>query len=168
MKEYEMLRQEIMQYLEEYQNVRNMMYIITATILGFGLTNNNAAEYVYLLPLAVIIPSFGIYIDYYNGIVREAMYLLVFYESDSNFPIKWETQLSKFPQRLKNKDWQQVPYIVCTYVSLTLYFIAMNKSAFNFVIGIIATFLCSIVFFEVKKIQYEDAKIEWEKIKNQK
>ena len=60
-KEYDMLRQEILQYLAEYQNVRNMMYIITATILGFGLTNANAVEYVYLLPLVVIVPSFLVY-----------------------------------------------------------------------------------------------------------
>lgn len=54
LKEYEMLRDEILQYLEEYQNLRNMMYIIAVTILGFGLANDNAVEYVYLLPLVVI------------------------------------------------------------------------------------------------------------------
>lgn len=30
-KEYDMLRQEILQYLEEYQSVRNMMYLVTVT-----------------------------------------------------------------------------------------------------------------------------------------
>lgn len=88
LKEYEILRQEILQYLGEYQNVRNMMYIITATILGFGLTNENAVEYVYLLPLVVIIPSLFVYSDYRRGIVRVAMYLKVFCEESKDFPIK--------------------------------------------------------------------------------
>lgn len=35
-KEYEMLRTEILQYLEEYQSVRNMMYLATAAILGMN------------------------------------------------------------------------------------------------------------------------------------
>lgn len=166
LKEYEMLRDEILQYLEEYQNLRNMMYIIAVTILGFGLANDNAVEYVYLLPLVVIIPSFGIYADYFNGIVRDAMYLLVFYESDNSFPINWETQLRKFSPKLRSKDWQILPYIVCAYTSLILYFIAMEKSILNYIIGIGVGFMCTVVFLKVKRIKYEDAKIEWERIKN--
>lgn len=57
-KEYEMLRQEILQYLEEYQSVRNMMYLITVTVLGFGLNAEDVSAYFFLLPLVVIIPSY--------------------------------------------------------------------------------------------------------------
>lgn len=39
--EYDMLRAEILQYLQNYQTVRNMMYIITATILGFAINEEN-------------------------------------------------------------------------------------------------------------------------------
>ena len=35
-KEYEMLRTEILQYMEEYQTVRNMMYVATVSILGLN------------------------------------------------------------------------------------------------------------------------------------
>ena len=163
--EYEMLRQEIMQYLEEYQNVRNMMYIITATLLGFGLTGDNTVEYVYLLPLVVIIPSFVIYVDYYNAIVRNSMYLLVFYEESNDFPIKWEGRLRKFEEANKKYDCQNTPYTVCAYVSLALYFISMEKNILNFVIGILAIIACSIVFLKVKRMNKEDAKEKWEEIK---
>ena len=35
-KEYEMLRAEILQYMEEYQTVRNMMYGIMVSVLGIN------------------------------------------------------------------------------------------------------------------------------------
>ena len=34
--EYKLMREEILQYMEEYQTVRNMMYAVTGVILGFS------------------------------------------------------------------------------------------------------------------------------------
>ena len=60
-KEYEMLRTEILQYMEEYQTVRNMMYVATVSILGLnGALWEN--YYVFLLPLIVIIPSYIVFL----------------------------------------------------------------------------------------------------------
>ena len=41
-----------------------MMYLITATILGFSLNKENVMAYTYLLPLAMILPSYLISVDY--------------------------------------------------------------------------------------------------------
>lgn len=165
-KEYDMLRQEILQYLEEYQNVRNMMYIITATILGFGLTNENAVEYVYLLPLVVIIPSFFVYADYRRAIVRAAMYLKVFYEEIKLFPIKWESRLIKFNETQKKLDWQKIPYIVCSYSCIALFFMCMEKSILNFSIAIAVFIVCGIIFIKVKNPKSSDIENIWVKIRN--
>lgn len=48
--EYEMLREEILQYLEEYQSVRNMMYAITVTILGIACNAKCHCLYVSISP----------------------------------------------------------------------------------------------------------------------
>ena len=46
-KEYEMLRTEILQYMEEYQSVRNMMYIATAAILWHEQCNVSKLLFVF-------------------------------------------------------------------------------------------------------------------------
>lgn len=52
LEEYRLLRTEILQYLEEYQTVRNMMYAITGVLLGLGVGTDKS--YLLLLPLLVI------------------------------------------------------------------------------------------------------------------
>ena len=77
-KEYLMIRQEILQYIEEYQSVRHMMYFVTATAIGFKEVLQMPA-YIFLLPLVIIIPSYIIAIDYWKCVVRAATYLMVFH-----------------------------------------------------------------------------------------
>lgn len=164
-KEYDMLRQEIMQYLEQYQNVRNMMYIITATILGFGLANANTAKYVYLLPLAVIIPSYFALIDYRDGNIKIAMYLRVFFEENDDFPIKWESRLVEFHQKQKRKDYQKVPYIVCTCVCIVLFLISPRKSNWDYLIIAAVSVACGAIFAKVKEVNSAKVREGWEEVK---
>lgn len=55
--EYNILRAEILQYMEEYQNLRNMMYVGTAALLGIN-TAASLNVYLFLLPQIIIIPSY--------------------------------------------------------------------------------------------------------------
>ena len=77
-KEYEMLRAEILQYMEEYQTVRNMMYVVTATILSItsGLWKN---YYLFLLPLVVILPGYIIYFKYMKSVLVASIYMQFFW-----------------------------------------------------------------------------------------
>lgn len=47
-KEYELYRQEVLRYLEEFQTIRNMMYAITSVILVICLKGENTESYSYL------------------------------------------------------------------------------------------------------------------------
>lgn len=81
-KEYEFMRAEILQYMEEYQTVRNMMYVVTGTILGLtgSLWEN---YYLFLLPLVVILPSYIIYYICWGNVSRASGYIQVFLESET-------------------------------------------------------------------------------------
>lgn len=51
-KEYLMMREEILQFLNGYQLVRNMMYLVTATTLGFGIKDGMFSQaFIFLLPI---------------------------------------------------------------------------------------------------------------------
>lgn len=124
--EYKFLRTEILQYLEEYQTVRNMMYCVTAAVLGIN-GNTSGSPYIFLLPLLVILPSYIIFYDYWRDIVRAAKYLEIFYEGERQFPYHWETRLGKFSHKCKTKRIigvraQQLPFIVCGIVCIVIFF----------------------------------------------
>lgn len=125
--EYEMLRKEIFQYLEEYQIVRNMMYVVTFTILGLG-ENFIDSRYIFLAPLMVILPSFLINYVYMHCVVRAVTYLTVFYERDfPDSPYHWEERLREFEENsIKaritfNNKFHELPYYVCDFVCLIMF-----------------------------------------------
>lgn len=168
--EYDMLRAEILQYLQNYQTVRNMMYIITATILGFAINEENNV-YLYLLPLIVILPSYLIHLDFYNCVVRDATYLMVFYES-RNSNILWETRLHKFNKIKypKNKiDWQNIPYLVSSFTCILIFLFNISYENFNneqIYIGFASLIITFIIFSKCKFINYEIYKKIWVDILN--
>ena len=113
LKEYEMIRQEILQYLEEFQTVRNMMYVITVTLLGFCLKGENTIVYAYLLPLIVILPSHIISYDYWRCVTKASTYLRVFHEGSKESVWHWETRHYNFSKIHKAKprtEFQGFPY----------------------------------------------------------
>lgn len=171
--EYKMLRQEILQYLEEYQSVRNMMYLITATILGFSLNKENVMVYTYLLPLAVILPSYLISVDYLKCVIKAATYLYVFYEEEAGCPYKWEHRLRKWNENSKimaKINYQSMPYFVCSIICIGLYFLYLDlKSDYvQMIIGLVVTFVVILVFFIYRRRIDERKSIEeWKRIKKE-
>lgn len=148
--EYEMLRKEIFQYLEEYQIVRNMMYVVTFTILGLG-ENFIDSRYIFLAPLMVILPSFLINYVYMHCVVRAVTYLTVFYERDfPDSPYHWGERLLKFENDSKKakvtfgNKFHELPYYVCDFVCLIM-------------------FLCSSVSFG-SQVTAGEVTTEWEVI----
>lgn len=104
-KEYELLRVEILQYLEEYQTVRNMMYVAVASILGFNSALWNK-YYLFLLPLVVILPSYNIFHNYYRCVVCASTYIQTFLESDPD-GMRWETRHHRFSVYEKEYEAQK-------------------------------------------------------------
>ena len=60
-KEYEMLRTEILQYLSKYQEVRNMMYIVTAAFFEFGVYEGHMSDVAPAMFLLLLIVIFHLY-----------------------------------------------------------------------------------------------------------
>lgn len=137
-KEYEMLRAEILQYLEEYQSVRNMMYLATAAILGLNsMMFQN--YYLFLLPLVVILPSYIIFYNYWKSVSCASTYIQVFLDNEDVQEIyHWELRHRYFSElhkenkklaadKLRGLDMHchQIPYLFCSCLCLVLYWINM-------------------------------------------
>lgn len=127
-KEYLMMRQEILQYLGEYQAVRNMMYLVTATTMGFAFSQGTLKmPFLFLIPLMVILPSYIIATDYWKCVTKASTYLIVFYEQEKDSAFHWESRSTKLGKRysfMANMNYQHIPYYVCGGLCLILYFIS--------------------------------------------
>lgn len=178
--EYNMLRNEMLQYLSEAQTVRNMMYVLTVTILGFSLSREQSKIliYVYLLPLIVIIPSFIIAIDYWKCIVKAATYLQVFYESIDDCPFKWESRIQAIDKEfdfMTQKYYQHLPYILSAIVCILLYFCNIswweigkcdNKHIlFQVILGSIILIICIGVYCKFRQVNREAYLKHWQQVK---
>ena len=189
--EYEMLRTEMLQYMEEYQTVRNMMYIATASIFGLnGTLWDN--YYLFLFPLAVILPSYLIYYDYWKCVSRDSTYMQVFLEdeSTSQSSYHWESRHYKFrlleSEKLKNRKiyviahFQQIPYVVCGLLCLILYFVNMfGKYAIlkaqealdiriviiDVILGVVLTILSIFIFAKFWNLDSKEFMLIWKQIK---
>lgn len=137
-KEYEMVRTEILQYLEEYQSVRNMMYLATATILGVNsIMFQN--YYLFLLPLIVILPSYIIFYNYWRSVTCASTYIQVFLDDEAiQTTYHWEIRHRYFGyidndkkrqtgDKLRGLDMHshQIPYLICSGLCVTLYCVNM-------------------------------------------
>lgn len=140
--EYKLIRAEILQYTEEYQSVRNMMYAATGAILGL---NSSVWEnpYLFLLPLVVILPSYILLYNYWEAVGKASTYIRIFLEKEpvsEEAPDKlgvrsdycWEGRHYRFSKRFCSKRMkipaclhgmhiQQLPYILCAVLCVFLY-----------------------------------------------
>ena len=155
----------------KYQNVRNMMYVITVTILGFALTGKNVSAYIFLLPLIVILPSYIISFDHWKCVIKVATYLVVFHEKKKSSPLKWETRHRKFNEYSKimsQSDYLKVPYIVCNIACILLYFIHIKyENCIEITLGIVSICISVILFLVYRKIDEKIFIEGWETVKKQ-
>ncbi|MCM1172029.1 MAG: hypothetical protein NC393_07865 [Clostridium sp.] len=168
-KEYEMLRQEILQYMEEYQSIRNMMYIVTFTILVICLTGDNVQKYTFLIPLVVILPSYLAYFSYKEGVIIDATYLMVFYETNPEIPFKWETRIRKLREdkMIKTKTGShKLSYIICALLCVILYLAHIDTGNYiDIVVGLISCIVCFCFFVENNNIDDAVFINKWKEIK---
>lgn len=81
--EYKMLRTEILQYLQHYQNIRTFMFTSATAIFTFLFKDPIAKEpLMYLLPLLVVIPTYLSAVNYWLCVTVDAAYLMVFHEDE--------------------------------------------------------------------------------------
>lgn len=166
-KEYLMMREEILQYLREYQAVRNMMYLVTATTIGFAI--KDSATNLFLLPLIVILPSYVIATDYWKCVTKAATYLIVFYEREEDSSFHWESRhavLHKNYKFMTQINYQHIPYYVCGAACFALYFFNVKWNMSNVLLGIGLFLISAIVYICYGKVDQSKFITEWEKIKD--
>ena len=173
-KENEMLRTEILKYLGEYQEVRNMMYVVTAALFGVGVYEgpmSDVAPAFFLLPLIVIFPTYIIALDYWRGVEKAATYLQVFYEEEEGAVYHWETRTHKLRIELPpivRVNCQLIPYVVCAISCLILYFMNMDiQNCRHWIVGIAALTANVWVWKKVKKSDRQEYLTEWRRIKKE-
>lgn len=173
-KEYLMLREEILQYLREYQSVRNMMYLVTATTLGFCFgKESNVSSYLFLLPLIVILPSYIIATDYRKNVVRAATYLMVFYEQEEDSIFHWETNLALIKKQCRfmtGTNYQHIPYYVCGILCIILYFGFLdweNICYSDVLLGSGVLVISAVIYIYYREVK-DDYVNEWKKIKEER
>lgn len=173
--EYKMMRDELVNYMEKLQSVRNMMYLTLGAIFAFS-TTLNLPFFCALLPLLFVVPAYLTAVDYWICVRKASAYLVVFHESYEDCPIHWESRhnmLKKMKKKkenfkkstVKNVALQLSSYYACAIITIIVYALRLINyinisecdSAFDvkidgisiiwyFAIGVIAV-LIMIAFF---------------------
>lgn len=155
--DYENLREEIMYSRKAQDTFTVFLYTTVITILGFAFELNN--EYLYLLPIVIIIPVAIKVADYRRTIAYIAAYMIAFLEKNYN---EWETNNFEFSKRYPRKGIEKIIHILENYDSFFLNVICscifigaiifkmMNVSFthlfLDIALSIISIFACIIVF----------------------
>lgn len=154
--EYLFIRQEILQYLNNYQSVRDMMYASTLACLGLGIFFEDritmGVQYLFLLPLVVIMPSFLVAVNFWKSVVVDSSYLKVFYEEDlfcngtdeiqdintsedRGLNFRWETRHARLFEKNPALDdivnVQHIPYVACALCCLSLFWLELLSSGIS-------------------------------------
>lgn len=86
-KEYDMIRAEIMQKIELHNNLSTFTITTSVAVLSFAFSQNNA--FLYLIPFCIIIPM-SLRISYYlSALTKLSSYMIVFLENNGVY--NWET-----------------------------------------------------------------------------
>ena len=185
MKEYELLRAEMMQYYSEINSTQNILYTSVAAILAFSF--NISAEtptspappfcfLLFLLPYMVVVPLFLACERKHKNVCKLGTYLCVFLEGNE---FKWESRhyvCDDIPKNRK-RDWKSyfmyyTNLFVCSFISFLK---LMEDSRLTWEIKVICTlliialFVFSYVFMKTNTFNYvvERNKMikEWKRIK---
>jgi hypothetical protein len=97
--EYNMMRSELVDYMNMLQSVRNMMYIGVSAAFAFAFSDKSIFICSFL-PLVFILPSYQCAVNYWNCVRKASAYLVVFHESYNDCPCHWESRHNMYRQDL--------------------------------------------------------------------
>lgn len=133
-REYGALREEILKHFEIVSNTMLAAIAATGAILAFAGSKDN--PWLYLAPLAVIIPTGINHAFRSEAITRIGTYLVVFGEDDGTAPA-WETRHRKCMSALSGFRYHTVlgrllytsSYLLLGLVCLTLFFLGKQPTS---------------------------------------
>lgn len=152
MKEYELLRTEIMSDLETLRVYNNLLFTVVTAILAFTIDSNFFLAS--MIPYIVIVSMFQLLNISHRGICKVGTYLSVFLEGDEH---NWETRTAKFDvESLSHKkDPFRVSYLLRYYLlsvicsSITVYKLFNSKSMSNYALSVKYSIGALIVLFTI-------------------
>lgn len=135
--EYKIMRQEIVNYMEKLQALRNMMYITIGAVLTFSISIE-LPFFCVLLPLLFILPAYMTAVNYWICVRKVSAYLVVFHESYEDCPIHWESRhnmlkkLNNTKENFKKNVYKNIPsqlisYYSCTAITMIVYILQFYK-----------------------------------------
>jgi hypothetical protein len=128
--EYNMLRSELVDYMNMIQSVRNMMYIGVSATFAFAFSDKSIFICSFL-PLVFILPSYQCAVNYWNCVRKASAYMVVFHESYNDCPCHWESRHNMYRHDKRenykksiffNISSQLVSYYICATITMIYYF----------------------------------------------
>lgn len=172
MKEYELLRNEMMESYRAITQYNTVLYTATATILALVLQRD---EYLLcLIPYIVIIPLFLLCESKRNGICRIAAYMNVFLEGDE---FNWERRHHLFDQKKTRSRGSLHPYyfLMLTCTGFSIYKIICGEYSCTAmcirIVAVLTLLIISLIVMKSKTVNYTKTRDElindWREIKAQ-
>lgn len=179
-KEYDMLREEIMQKIELHNNLLTFTITTCVAILSFAFSQDNA--FLYLIPFCIVIPM-SLRIAYYlSAMVKLSSYMIVFLE-EGDCGYNWETLNKAFTNDRVNQKkngmfdftvQRYYEFIILSLVCYILYIINyVQNNQFDNLMVLNLLWPMLLVIFEVyitKRLNSSDKEKndkvqEWQKLK---
>lgn len=100
-KEYLMMRNEIVTYMEKLQSLRDITYGVVGAALVAALAVDIHFVFI-LIPVCFILPSYMCAVNYWACVRKAPAYLVVFHESYEDCPYHWESRYNMYKKIGKN------------------------------------------------------------------
>lgn len=121
--EYKMLREEIVDYMNKQQGLRDMLYVAMAACIVFSFSDG-VPFLAMLLPLLFILPAYACASNYWVCVRKASAYLVVFHECYVDCPFHWELRhvwCKKYNPTME-KETRQRSTFFNIYIQLSLYY----------------------------------------------
>lgn len=179
MKEYEILRNEIINNLDSVRQYNSILYTVVASILAFTFDSKNYLAC--MLPYIVIISIYNLTVSRHKGICKIGAYLNVFLEGED---YNWERRHAIFDKEYMDPaisalNWKSLGrfYLLsCVCSAITIYKLITEmsynttyKGVISLIIVIFSFFVCRYFYKNaVDYIEEREKMIKhWEKIKEE-
>lgn len=91
--EYDMMRREIEIYMDKVQILRNMTWAGIGVFTAISsVIEKTSLIFTLLLPNMLLLATFAMVCDYWDGVRKASAYLIVFHESEPECPYRWESR----------------------------------------------------------------------------
>ena len=135
--EYKMMREEIVNYMDKQQALRDMLYVAMAACIVFAFSDD-VPFLAMLLPLLFILPAYACASNYWICVRKASAYLVVFHECYVDCPFHWEIRhglCKKYNPKVEKETFQRSTffniysqlslYYMFAFVTMTLYTIRL-------------------------------------------